>query len=95
MEKHFMDYYLIDDVSQQMQYASLDRIYDLNAFEQCLLIDTCIRTNQQVDFAKQFVELAKLKHASSSNQEFDNRVFDLVLNLNQLDSMKGQFDKLK
>ena len=44
MEKFFMDYYLLNDTTQILRFANMDKLSSLNTFEQCLLIDTLVRT---------------------------------------------------
>jgi len=44
-----MDFYLIDDKSGILEYASLARVNELNSLEKCLLIDFLIKSEEKKD----------------------------------------------
>jgi hypothetical protein len=54
MEKFFMDYFLIDDFTEVLKFATQDNQSKLNYFEKCLLIDVLIRSETALN--KQIAE---------------------------------------
>lgn len=86
MEKTFVDFYLIDDYQTLVsEYNNLERLSQLNVFELCLLIDSLIKSGKSQD-AKRLAELIRTQKDAWDNidVEKDNKIFDIVLNLNML-----------
>ena len=86
LEKTFMDYYLLDQHKHLANtYKGLERIKNLNAFEKCLLVDAFIKLDKKAE-AKRLVDHIKLTKESQEyiNVDNDNKLFDIVLNLNML-----------
>ena len=93
-----MDLYLLDerDVIAQ-EFTSMSRVNELNVLEKCLLIDTLVHSGKHLDFAKSLAERLQMNETKSKNSrksdvEYENKVFDLVLNLNTLNDMKGDLE---
>jgi len=88
LEKTFFDYYLLGDNKKVLKFKEFDQQDNLNALEKCLLIDVLARSDNE-EHKKQAKSIAKTimeKEEASSldDQEFNSRIFDLVLNLNSL-----------
>lgn len=86
MEKTFVDHYLLDEYDVLVKgYNKLERLNAMNVFEKCLLIDSLIQTGNDVD-AKRLAEHIRLSKDAAEyvDIEAQNKIFDIVLNLNML-----------
>lgn len=96
MEKSFVDHYLLDDDKQALQYKSLGKLNRLNAFEKCLLLEVLMRNddkNLAHAIAKQMRERVDALNENRNTVEDDNRIFDLVLNMNSTSKQKTQLNR--
>jgi hypothetical protein len=86
MEKQFVDLYLLDDhATLAKTYNTLERLSKLNAFEKCLLVDSLVQVGDS-EGAKRLVNHIRVYKESQEyvNVEANNKIFDIVLNLNML-----------
>ncbi len=67
----------------------------MNVFEICLLIDSLVKSGKSED-AKRLAEFVRLNKETFDleDAERDNKVFDIVLNLNMLKADKNLADLL-
>lgn len=98
MEKQFIDYYLLEDYAHVAQY--FEKVDQLNAMEQCLLVDSLIQVGEEEKatmLAKRLDELMEKERSADPNGtvQRENKIFDLVLNLNNLSNVKSGLDKIK
>ena len=100
LEKTFVDFYLLGDYAQAIKYAEFHLNGKLNAMEQCLLVESCVKAGKR-DLAKEIAGKLKLQvealtnNNMSSRVSYENKIFDLVLNLNNLNDIKGGLEKIK
>jgi hypothetical protein len=91
LEKTFVDMYLIGQYKGLVEkYWGLERLSQINGFEKCLLVDALLKVGKK-EAAKQLVEHLRIIKDSTnySTIDQDNRVFDIVLNLNMLKGGRG------
>ena len=100
MEKTFVDDYLLGNYEKVAKYADFHLIQNLNVMEQCLLIDSLVQLGQTYK-ACMIAEKINLEVQSmrSNNMDkrvtYENKIFDLVLNLNNLNDIKDGLEKIK
>lgn len=83
MEKTFIDFYLLGNNDEILPLADICEFNNLNAFEQCLLIDVVQKTDK--DLAQKLMERVKIEaEAQQMSEDQVNKIFDTVLNLNML-----------
>ncbi len=85
MEKSFVDHYLLDDDKEVLSYKAAGKLNLLNAFERCLLLEVLTRNGEQKlaqAIARQMRERVEAMNENRNTVENDNRIFDLVLNMN-------------
>ena len=74
---------------------------ELNALETCLLIDALVREGQEkkahlIATSMTLQEESKrVAEAGAALITLENKIFDLVLNLNKLNDVKGDLDKIQ
>lgn len=79
-----MDFYLLDMDQEILNWRNPHKIMELNALEKCLLVQVLMRNGQQ-QLARSITKNMKEKNAAfneQTNKHENNRIFDLVLNLN-------------
>ena len=68
MEKHFMDYYLLNDKKNLLKFASLSKVDELNYMEKCCLIDALVRIDSCHEFAVSIVSRMQLEMSTSQQK---------------------------
>lgn len=91
LEKTFVDLFLLARYEELVKkYWGLETMNKTNGFEKCLLVDALVKLGKKDD-AKKLVDYIKLVKESTTytSLEQDNKVFDIVLNLNMLKKGPG------
>jgi len=95
MEKSFFDHYLLDNVETLVKFADLHKLITLNALERCFLVDALVRhskaTKNPTFLQKAVSIVSRIRDEVEGNEsqggdkrKQQNRMFDLVLNMNSL-----------
>lgn len=88
MEKTFVDFYLLGYYDKVVEYKQVQLQTKLNALEQCFLIDALLKKGQEKD-ARAVLALMKLNNNLNSDVTTQNKIFDIVLNMNNLKNEEG------
>jgi len=96
MEKSFVDHYLLDDDKQVLSYKTPGKLNLLNAFEKCLLLEVLSRSGEKQQanaIARQMRERVEAMNENRNTVENDNKIFDLVLNMNSTSKQKTNLSR--
>jgi hypothetical protein len=91
MEKSFVDHYLLDEDKEVLQFKTPGKLNLLNAFEKCLLLEVLMRSDDKKlahAISKQMRERVDAMNENRNTVENDNKIFDLVLNMNSTSKQK-------
>jgi len=99
MEKQFIDHYLLSNFRECNRYVDFALYNQLNALEICLLVDSLVQSGEMakatciVSALNQQME--SINASTPEKVTLRNKIFDLVLNLNTLNDVKGDLAKLQ
>eukprot|EP00347_Sterkiella_histriomuscorum_P021579 403333486 len=84
IEKTFVDYWLLNYEDALEQYIPFSRFQELNVFEQCLLVQFLVKKGNYERAQEIFKSLENI--STKPSQDIMNRIYDVVLNMNSLNS---------
>lgn len=99
MEKQFIDHYLLNNFKECNRYVDFTLQKKLNALETCLLVDSLVRSGEGAKAAiivnALNQQMESINESTAEKVTLRNKIFDLVLNLNTLNNVKGDLAKLQ
>eukprot|EP01022_Parablepharisma_sp_SALTPOND_P023502 TRINITY_DN4_c0_g1_i6.p1 TRINITY_DN4_c0_g1~~TRINITY_DN4_c0_g1_i6.p1 ORF type:complete len:2304 (-),score=338.43 TRINITY_DN4_c0_g1_i6:3914-10825(-) len=95
MEKTFIDYYLLGNITEMLEFANSPSMFEsMNPLEKALLVEALV-LNGKKDLAKGIAQ--RMRNALLSQKKTaaeQNRIFDTVLSLGALKTTKDDIEKL-